>query len=110
MQQAGIHPLDIVKIATTNSARIAGLEDELCGIRFGCVADLIVVDGNPLANFKVLYGGGLAYYGTPREGEGGVIWTIRDGEVFDAQALLAEAEWYVREAEKTHTPGGSAAH
>ena len=110
MQQAGLHPLDIVKIATTNSARIAGLDDELCGIRYGCVADLIVVDGNPLANFKVLYGGGLAYYGTPREGEGGVIWTIREGEVFDAQALLAEAEWYVREEEKTHAPGDSGAH
>jgi hypothetical protein len=27
-----------------------------------------------------------------------VIWTIKEGEVFDAQALLAEAEWYVREA------------
>lgn len=99
MQQAGIHPLDIVKIATTNSARIAGIDEELCGIRYGCSADLIVVDGNPLKNFKVLYGGGLAYYGTPREGEGGVIWTIKDGEVFDAQALLREAEWYVKEAE-----------
>jgi cytosine/adenosine deaminase-related metal-dependent hydrolase len=100
MQEAGIHPLDIVRIATTNSARIAGLEEDLCGIRFGCVADLIVVDGNPLENFKVLYGGGLAYFGTPREGEGGVIWTIKAGEVFDAQALLREAEWYVREAER----------
>lgn len=101
MQQAGIHPLDIVKIATTNSARVMGLEDELCGIRFGCVADLIVVDGNPLENFKVLYGGGLAYFGTPREGEGGVIWTIKAGEVFDAQALLREAEWYAQQDEET---------
>ena len=68
------------------------------GIRYGCAADLIVVDGNPIDNFKVLYGGGYAYYGTGREGEGGVIWTIKEGEVFDAQALLAEAEWYVARA------------
>ncbi len=27
-------------------------------------------------------------------------WTIRDGILFDAQALLREAEWYV-EQEKT---------
>ena len=62
MQQAGIHPLDVVRIATTNSARIMGLDEDLCGIRFGCVADLIVVDGNPLENFKLLYGGGFAYF------------------------------------------------
>ena len=99
LQQAGIHPLDVDRIATTNSAKIAGLGDELCGIRQGCAADIIVVDGNPLDNFKVLYGGGYAYYGTDREGEGGVIWTIKEGEVFDAQALLSEAEWYVTEAQ-----------
>lgn len=98
LQQAGIHPLDVVRIATTGSARIAGLGDELCGIRYGCVADLVVVGDNPIDNFKVLYGGGYAYYGTDREGQGGVIWTIKEGEVFDAQALLAEAEWYVERA------------
>jgi len=26
-----------------------------------------------------------------------VRWTIKDGYVFDAQALLREAEWYVRQ-------------
>ena len=45
--------------------------------------------------FKVLYGGGVAYYGADRQGQGGVIWTIKEGEVFDARALLREAEWYV---------------
>ena len=29
LQQAGIHPLDVVRIATTNSAKIAGLGEEL---------------------------------------------------------------------------------
>jgi cytosine/adenosine deaminase-related metal-dependent hydrolase len=95
MQQAGIHPLDVIKIATTNSARVMGLQENQCGIRFGCVADLIVVDGNPIDNFKVLYGGGFAYHGTAREEQGGVVWTIKEGEVFDARALLQEAEWYV---------------
>lgn|GEM_PF-5791940 len=41
----------------------------------------------------MLYGGGFAYYGTDREGEGGIVWTIKGGEVFDAQALLRDAEW-----------------
>lgn len=101
LQQAGIHPLDVIKVATTNSAKIMGLDEELCGIRFGCVADLIVVDGNPIDNFKVLYGGGFAYFGTDRQGQGGVIWTIKGGEVFDAQALLREAEWYVKNSQQS---------
>lgn len=97
LQQAGIHPLDVIKIGTTNSASVLGLGDELCGIRIGCVADLVVVDGNPLDNFKVLYGAGFAYYEMGREERGGVIWTIKAGEIFDAQALLREAEWYVEQ-------------
>jgi len=108
LQQAGIHPLDVIKIATTNSAKVMGMEDELCGVRYGCVADLVVVDGNPIDNMKVLYGGGYAYYGTGREGEGGVLWTIKAGEVFDAQALLREAEWYVAEEKKKDRKADSA--
>ena len=38
---------------------------------------------------------------------GGVTWTIKDGIVFDAQALLREAEWYV-EQEKTRLKGKAA--
>jgi hypothetical protein len=30
-----------------------------------------------------------------RERHGGVKWTIKNGIVYDAQALLREAEWYV---------------
>lgn len=100
MQQAGIHPLDVVKIATTNSAAIAGLDKGLCGIRQGCIADLVVVDGNPLDNFKLLYGAGFAHYGTDRTG-GGVIWTIKEGEAYDAQALLREAQWYVAQEKRS---------
>lgn len=99
LQHAGIHPYDIIKIATTNAAKALGVENELCGIRPGCVADVIVVDGNPLDNLKVLYGGGYAYYGTAKWGKehGGVRWTIKAGIVFDARELLREVESHVRE-------------
>jgi hypothetical protein len=46
------------------------------------VADLAIIDGNPLADFKVMY-------------DGGVRWTIKEGIVFDARALLSEVRWYV---------------
>lgn len=100
MQEAGIHPLDVIKVATTNAYRVLGWERH-CGIRVGCVADLVVVNGNPIDNFKVLYGRGYGFYGTmPRDqlsGRGGVKWTIKDGVLYDAQALLREAEWYVQQ-------------
>ena len=100
MQEAGIHPLDVIKVATTNAYEALGLS-KLCGIRVGCAADLAIVNGNPIDNLKVLYGRGYGYYGTVPRAElsrrGGVRWTIKDGVVFDAQALLREVEWYVQQ-------------
>ncbi|MEP7346237.1 MAG: amidohydrolase, partial [Gemmatimonadaceae bacterium] len=60
-----------------------------------------IVNGNPIDNFKVMYGRGYGLYGiVPREEQwknGGVAWTIKDGTLFDAQGLLREAEWYVKQ-------------
>jgi len=98
LQEAGIHPLDVIKAATTNAAQVLGWTDH-CGIRVGCIADIAIVNGNPVDNFKVMYGRGYGVYGMvargQREGIGGVKYTIKDGIVYDAQALLREAEWYV---------------
>ncbi len=104
MQEAGIHPIDVIKIATTNAYQTLGMTDH-CGIRVGCAADIAVVNGNPIDNFKVMYGRGYGLYGiVPRDEQwkhGGVTWTIKDGTLFDSQALLREAEWYVaREKER----------
>lgn len=98
LQEAGLHPIDVIRAATTNATQALGWERH-CGIRVGCVADLAVVNGNPVDNLKVMYGRGYGVYGLVPRGEqwrqGGVAWTIRGGVVFDAQALLREAEWYV---------------
>jgi cytosine/adenosine deaminase-related metal-dependent hydrolase len=107
LQEAGVHPLDVFKIATTNAAKVLGFEKH-CGVRVGCAADLAVVNGNPIDNTKVLYGRGYGFYGiVPREEQasrGGVKWTIKDGVLFDAQALLREAEWYVQETRRSTSP------
>ena len=107
MQEAGIHPIDVIKVATTNAFQALGMK-EYCGVRVGCRADLAVVNGNPIDNFKVMYGRGYGFYGlVPRTEQwksGGVAWTIKDGILFDAQALLREAEWYV-EQEKSRLKG-----
>jgi hypothetical protein len=72
-----------------------------CGVRVGCAADLAIVNGNPIDNFKVMYGRGYGFYGlVPRDQQwtlGGVAWTIKGGVVVDAQALLREAEWSVQQ-------------
>ncbi len=100
MQEAGIHPIDVIKVATTNATTVLGMSGH-CGIRVGCAADIAIVNGNPIDNFKVMYGRGYGFYGlVPRSEQwrkGGVAWTIKDGIVFDAQALLREAEWYVEQ-------------
>jgi hypothetical protein len=56
------------------------------------------VPENPLANFKVLYGTGAQRLNDATgkiERVGGVRWTIHDGIVYDARALLADVRHMV---------------
>jgi imidazolonepropionase-like amidohydrolase len=113
MQEVGLHPIDVVRVATTNAYQALGWKDH-CGIRVGCKADLAVVNGNPLDNFKLMYGRGYGYAGLMPPDQlwkqGGVAWTIIGGTAFDAQGLLREVEGYV-EAErarlKLRAPGAT---
>jgi hypothetical protein len=62
-------------------------------VRAGMLADMVIVDQNPLRNFKVLYGNGhLKLNDETRAVErvGGVKYTIKDGIVYDAKQLLAD--------------------
>jgi len=103
LQEAGLHPFDVLRVATTNAYQVLGMERH-CGVRVGCAADLAVVNGNPADNFKVLYGLGYGLYGIASREEqwkqGGVRWTIKDGVVYDAPALLREVLWYVQEEQR----------
>ncbi len=45
---------DAVKIATINSARSLGLEEEFGSIETGKTADLVILDGDPLEDFRVI--------------------------------------------------------
>jgi imidazolonepropionase-like amidohydrolase len=48
MAEYGMKPLDILKAATTVNARALHMENEVGSIKPGLLADLVVVDGNPL--------------------------------------------------------------
>jgi len=104
LQEAGFHPLEVVRAATMHGAEAlhnpSNEDIEFGVIRPGLYADLLIVDENPLANFKVLYGTGAVQLndetGLP-ERVGGVKYTIKDGIIYDAKQLLADVEAMVEE-------------
>jgi imidazolonepropionase-like amidohydrolase len=102
-QEAGFHPLEVIQHATSNGARLLGLTNTGV-IRPGFKADLIVVDGNPLHNMKVLYATGLQVEENGKLVQrGGVKYTIKDGVVFDVAQLLTDVREMVRKARETTT-------
>jgi adenine deaminase len=62
LQEAGFHPLEVIRSATMYGAQALhnpkGQEIQFGVIRPGLLADLIILDENPVANMKVLYGTG----------------------------------------------------
>jgi hypothetical protein len=98
-QEAGFHPVKIIQHATGNNAKILGQEERLGRVRAGYLADLIVVNGNPLDNLKVLYPTGIDEI---RDGEvvhtGGIEWTIKDGIPYHGPTLMNEVKEIVAKA------------
>ncbi len=99
LQEAGFHPLDVIQMATLNGARVLGQEAELGRVKVGWKADLILVNGNPQQNLKLLYPIGTDIYedGESRMG-GKVAWTIKDGYVYSPGSLMEEVRSMVLEA------------
>jgi imidazolonepropionase-like amidohydrolase len=123
-EEAGFEPLEVLQHATWNGARMLGLEDRLGKVREGFIADLLVVNGNPLENLKVLnpYGTDvMVVNGKPVSNYtpvgvadqvqsvrgGGIEWTIKDGIPYHVPTLMREVRDMVtagREHTRTTTP------
>ncbi|MEO8193046.1 MAG: amidohydrolase family protein [Gemmatimonadales bacterium] len=98
-QEAGFNTIKVIQHATSNNAKILGEESRLGRVKIGYLADLIVVDGNPLENLKVLYPVGVDQIINGKEVHtGGVQWTIKDGIPYNAPAMLADVKEIVRQA------------
>jgi len=54
MREAGMTPMQIVVAGTKTAARVCGLERELGTLAAGRIADVLVVDGDPLADLSAL--------------------------------------------------------
>jgi hypothetical protein len=108
LQEAGFHPLEVIRSATFHPAETLvkpkGQEVTFGVIRPGMLADIAIVDHNPLENLKVLYGTGALKLndvtGKPEQ-VGGVKWTIKDGIVYDAKQLLADVARMVDEQRRS---------
>jgi imidazolonepropionase-like amidohydrolase len=85
-----------------------GLGDQLGRVRQGFLADLILIDENPLANLKYLYPTGVLDI---KDGKdiirGGIKWTIKDGIVYSTPRLMKDVKDIVREA---RTPSRPSSH
>lgn len=100
LREAGFHPLEVIRAATLNGAEALGMADKIGSVSLGKLADFVVVEENPLKNLKVLYGTGAIQLTADNEviRAGGVKYTIKDGIVYDAKALLADVKRQVDEA------------
>ena len=101
LQEAGFHPLEVIQAATRNGAEVLGMEDEIGAISVGRKADIVLVEGNPVSNFKLLYGTGHRKLNRETgviERVGGVSYTVKDGVVYNAKALLADVRAMVERA------------
>jgi hypothetical protein len=97
LQEAGFHPLEVIQAATMNGAlTLADASKKPVDrgmVKAGLLADMVIVDQNPLQNFKVLYATGAHRLNdsTGRvEPVGGIKYTIKDGIVCDAKKLLED--------------------
>lgn len=100
LREAGFHPLEVIRSATLNAAHALGAEKDLGSVEIGKLADIIIIDANPLKNLQVLYGTGAIHLNQDGNASriGGVKYTIKDGVVYDAKQLLKDVKVMVDKA------------
>lgn len=80
LHEAGFTTPEVVQIMTLNGARILGIADETGSVEVGKTADLVLVDGDLLADPAAIRN---------------VEWVFRDGIAFDSARLIEAVEGQV---------------
>jgi len=99
LREAGFSPLEVIHSATLQGARQLWIADDVGSIEVGKKADFVVVGENPLQNLSVLRGTGVIRLNDDTdqpERVGGVVYTIKDGIVYDAKKLLRDVREIVQ--------------
>jgi imidazolonepropionase-like amidohydrolase len=65
----GLSPMEAIKVATLQSARLLKMEHLVGTIEEGKLADIVIFDGDPLADIKIV------------QDKSKLKWVILDGEV-----------------------------
>jgi hypothetical protein len=78
--EGGFTPVEAIQIMSLNGARILGNDDELGSVEAGKVADLVVIDGDPVAR--------------PEEIRN-VVTVFKDGVGYDAVRLIESVDGMV---------------
>ncbi|MDH4258762.1 MAG: amidohydrolase family protein [Gammaproteobacteria bacterium] len=73
MQESGLTPLQVLRSATTDGAKALGMEKNLGVIEAGRLADLVILDADPLADTGNL---------------GRIYRVIKDGKIYDPDVLM----------------------
>ena len=102
MREAGFHPLEVIRSATLYAAQALGADKEIGTVETGKLADIIIINANPLKNLQVLYGTGAIELTNDNKvvRTGGVLYTIKDGIVYNAKKLLADVKQMVDDEKK----------
>jgi hypothetical protein len=100
LREAGFHPLEVIRSATLYAAQALGMDKDLGTLEQGKLADIVLVNENPLKNLQVLYGTGAIRLDESGKTKrvGGVQYTIKDGIVYDAKQLLKDVKKMVDKA------------
>jgi len=100
LQEAGFHPLEVLRSATTQGAELLGVNDDRGAVDVGKRADLLILQENPLEDFKLFYGTGALRLndstGQP-EWRRALQYTIKSGIVYDVDQLLADVRAMVND-------------
>ncbi|MGI8582829.1 MAG: amidohydrolase family protein [Chitinophagaceae bacterium] len=102
LREAGFHPLEVIRSATLYAAQALGEEKDLGTVEAGKLADIVIIDANPLENLQVLYGTGAIRLTADNKiiRAGGVKYTIKNGIIYDAKKLLADVKKIVEDEKK----------
>ncbi|HZZ17868.1 MAG TPA: amidohydrolase family protein [Opitutaceae bacterium] len=74
--EEGLTPVEAIKVATMNGAKVLGIDRETGSVEVGKAADLVVVDGNPAASISDIRKARTVF---------------KDGEGFDTKRLIDSA-------------------